>query len=39
VLLAALPEAQLVTIPNAAHLVMAEATERFNQTVLHFLDA
>jgi pimeloyl-ACP methyl ester carboxylesterase len=39
VLLAALPEAQLVTIPNAAHLVMAEATERFNQTVLHFLEA
>ena len=36
---AALPEAQLVTIPGAAHLVMAEATKRFNQTVLHFLEA
>ena len=36
---AALPEAQLVTIPSAAHLVMAEATKRFNQTVLHFLEA
>jgi pimeloyl-ACP methyl ester carboxylesterase len=34
-----LPEAQLVTIPGAAHLVMAEATKRFNQTVLHFLEA
>ncbi len=38
-LAAALPDAQLVTIPNAAHLVMAEATRRFNQTVLHFLEA
>jgi len=38
-LAAALPEAQLVTIPGAAHLVMAEATKRFNQTVLHFLEA
>ncbi len=36
---AALPDAQLVTIPHAAHLVMAEATRRFNQTVLHFLEA
>jgi 3-oxoadipate enol-lactonase len=35
---AALPGAQLVTIPSAAHLVMAEATKRFNQTVLHFLE-
>ena len=35
---AALPESQLVTIPAAAHLVMAEATKRFNQTVLHFLE-
>jgi 3-oxoadipate enol-lactonase len=36
---AALPDAHLVTIPSAAHLVMAEATKRFNQTVLHFLEA
>jgi pimeloyl-ACP methyl ester carboxylesterase len=38
-LAAALPDAHLVTIPNAAHLVMAEATKRFNQTVLHFLES
>jgi 3-oxoadipate enol-lactonase len=36
---AALPDAHFVTLPNAAHLVMAEATKRFNQTVLHFLEA
>jgi 3-oxoadipate enol-lactonase len=38
-LAAALPGSHLVTIPGAAHLVMAEATKRFNQTVLHFLES
>ncbi|MCL4684641.1 alpha/beta fold hydrolase [Myxococcota bacterium] len=32
-----LPESHLVTIPNAAHLVMAEAAKRFNEIVLQFL--
>lgn len=36
-LVAALPDAHLVTIPSAAHLVMVEAAERFNDTVLQFL--
>ncbi len=31
------PNARLVTLPYAAHLVMAEAAERFNHTVLQFL--
>jgi pimeloyl-ACP methyl ester carboxylesterase len=35
-LAAAIPGAQLVTIPNAAHLVMAEAAKRLNQIVLQF---
>lgn len=33
----ALPDAHLVTIPSAAHLVMAETAQRFNQAVLQFL--
>ena len=33
-----LPHARLVTFPFAAHLVMLEAAERFNQTVLEFLE-
>lgn len=37
-LAAAIPGAQLVTIPGAAHLVMAEAAKRFNQVVLQFLE-
>ncbi|RIK95816.1 MAG: alpha/beta hydrolase [Proteobacteria bacterium] len=37
-LAAAIPDAHLVTIPGAAHLVMAEAAERFHQIVLQFLD-
>jgi pimeloyl-ACP methyl ester carboxylesterase len=36
-LAAAIPNAHLVTIPGAAHLVMAEAAPRFNQIVLQFL--
>jgi pimeloyl-ACP methyl ester carboxylesterase len=32
-----LPDSHLVTIPNAAHLVMAEAAKRFNEIVLQFL--
>lgn len=33
-----LPNAQLVTIPDAAHLLNMEAPEPFNQHVLHFLE-
>lgn len=33
----ALPDGHLVTIPNAAHLVMAEAARRFHEIVLQFL--
>jgi aminoacrylate hydrolase len=33
----AIPNAHLVTIPAAAHLVMAEAARRFNRVVLQFL--
>ena len=33
-----IPGAHLVTIPGAAHLVMAEAAPRFNRIVLQFLD-
>ncbi len=36
-LVANLPNAHGVTVPNAAHLVMAEAAQRFNQSVLQFL--
>jgi pimeloyl-ACP methyl ester carboxylesterase len=36
-LASAISGAQLVTIPNAAHLVMAEAAKRLNQIVLQFL--
>jgi pimeloyl-ACP methyl ester carboxylesterase len=36
-LAAAIPGAQLVTIPNAAHLVMVEAAKRLDQVVLQFL--
>jgi 3-oxoadipate enol-lactonase len=32
-----LTDAHLVTLPSAAHLVMVEATKRFNQSVLQFL--
>lgn len=32
-----LPDSHLVTIPNAAHLVMAEAAKRFHEIVLQFL--
>lgn len=32
-----LPDGHLVTIPNAAHLVMAEAAKRFNEIVRQFL--
>jgi pimeloyl-ACP methyl ester carboxylesterase len=37
-LAAGIPDSHLVTIPNAAHLVMAEAAKRFNQVVLQFLE-
>jgi pimeloyl-ACP methyl ester carboxylesterase len=37
-LAAAIPGAQLVTIPGAAHLVMVEAAKRFDQVVLQFLE-
>jgi 3-oxoadipate enol-lactonase len=37
-LAAALPDAHLVTIPHAGHLVMAEAARRFHEVVLQFLD-
>ena len=37
-LAALLPESHLVTVPNAAHLVMAEAARRFNEIVLQFLE-
>ena len=33
-----IPNARLVTLRYAAHLVMIEAAERFNQMVLDFLD-
>ena len=33
-----IPGAHLVTIPGAAHLVMAEAAKRFDQVVLQFLE-
>jgi pimeloyl-ACP methyl ester carboxylesterase len=33
-----LPDSHLVTIPNAAHLVMAEAAKRFHEIVLQFLE-
>jgi pimeloyl-ACP methyl ester carboxylesterase len=33
-----IPDAHLVTIPDAGHLVMAEAAKRFNQVVLQFLE-
>ena len=33
----ALPQARLITFQFAAHLVMLEAAERFNQAVLDFL--
>lgn len=36
-LAAALPDAHLVTIPHAGHLVMAEAATRFHEVVLQFL--
>jgi len=32
-----IPDARLVTFSNGAHLIVAEAAERFNQTVLSFL--
>jgi pimeloyl-ACP methyl ester carboxylesterase len=32
-----LPNARLVLFSNAGHLVMAEAAQRFNESVLHFL--
>jgi pimeloyl-ACP methyl ester carboxylesterase len=32
-----IPNSRLVSFPQAAHLVMAEAAERFNHTVLQFL--
>lgn len=34
----ALPDAHLVTIPHAGHLVMAEAATRFHEIVLQFLE-
>jgi pimeloyl-ACP methyl ester carboxylesterase len=37
-LAAAIPNAHVVTIPGAGHLVMAEAAKRFNQVVLQFLE-
>jgi pimeloyl-ACP methyl ester carboxylesterase len=37
-LASALPDAHLVTIPNAGHLVMAEAAKRFDEIVLQFLE-
>lgn len=37
-LAATLPDAHLVTIPHAAHLVMAEAARRFDEIVLQFLE-
>jgi pimeloyl-ACP methyl ester carboxylesterase len=36
-LAAAIPDARLVTIPSAAHLVVAEAAQRFHHVVLQFL--
>ncbi len=33
----AIPDSHLVTIPSAAHLVVAEAAQRFNHAVLQFL--
>lgn len=37
-LAAALPDAHLVVIPHAGHLVMAEAAVRFDEIVLQFLE-
>jgi pimeloyl-ACP methyl ester carboxylesterase len=37
-LAAALPDAHLVTIPHAGHLVMAEAATRFHDVVVQFLE-
>ncbi|MEB2344313.1 MAG: alpha/beta fold hydrolase [Deltaproteobacteria bacterium] len=37
-LAAALPDAHLVVIPHAGHLVMAEAAKRFDEIVLQFLE-
>jgi len=37
-LAAALPDAHLVSIPHAGHLVMAEAAKRFDEIVLQFLE-
>jgi 3-oxoadipate enol-lactonase len=37
-LVGALPDAHLVTIPHAGHLVMAEAAKRFDEIVLQFLE-
>jgi pimeloyl-ACP methyl ester carboxylesterase len=34
----ALPDAHLVSIPHAGHLVMAEAAKRFDEIVLQFLE-
>ncbi len=36
-LVAGLPDAHLMTVPNAAHLILAEAAQRFNHAVLQFL--
>jgi pimeloyl-ACP methyl ester carboxylesterase len=33
-----IPDAHLVTLPNAGHVVMVESAERFNRLVPHFLD-
>jgi pimeloyl-ACP methyl ester carboxylesterase len=37
-LAAALPDAHLVSLPHAGHLVMAEAARRFDEIVLQFLE-
>jgi pimeloyl-ACP methyl ester carboxylesterase len=37
-LVAAMPDAHLVSIPHAGHLVMAEAAKRFDEIVLQFLE-
>lgn len=34
-----IPNARLVVLQYGAHLVMVESAERFNQVILHFLDA
>ena len=33
-----IPNARLVTVRHAAHLVMVESAERFNSAILEFLD-